>query len=249
MQTSPTIPDISPAVVSSASRENIVDPYVGSRSLRWLELLLVLTVAIAQPLYSAIILLIRGPNPSPSISGLGYMFGTVRALTALLLLWYVLKRSGRRFADIGFEWSIQEVAIGILVALAGAAFIFCGTGLIYAIEYAIYHSYMAMPAARNFFPKPSWSSLPYHIVNPFFEELIVRAYLMTEIRALTGSIALAVLISVVVQTSYHLYYGWLGAASIAFIFLAYSLYYARWRRALPTVVAHGLVNLQALLRY
>ena len=81
--------------------------------------------------------------------------------------------------------------------------------------------------------------VPFLLLNPFFEELIVRAYLTTEIIELTGSSLLSVLGSVVVQTSYHLYYGWLGAISLSFLFLAFALYFARTRKALPLIVAHG----------
>jgi len=85
-------------------------------------------------------------------------------------------------------------------------------------------------------------------MNPFFEELLVRAYLMTEIVELTGSSALAIAVSVAVQTSYHLYYGWSGALSLAFLFLAFALYFARSRRALPVVVAHGVFDIYGLVR-
>jgi len=71
---------------------------------------------------------------------------------------------------------------------------------------------------------------------------------MTEVVQLTGSSALAVFLSVAVQFSYHLYYGWAGAISLAFLFLTLALYYARARRALPVIVAHGFFDIYALLR-
>ena len=65
---------------------------------------------------------------------------------------------------------------------------------------------------------------------------------------LTGSSTLAVVLSVFVQFSYHLYYGWGGAISLAFFFLPLALYYVRSRRALPVIVAHGLLDVYALIR-
>src|ERR1700757_3458343 len=90
--------------------------------------------------------------------------------------------------------------------------------------------------------------IPYALLNPFVEELIVRAYLMTEIFDLTRSGSLAVIVSVLVQSSYHLYYGWAGAISVAFLFVVFSLYYISSRRALPVIVAHGVFDLIALIR-
>ena len=42
--------------------------------------------------------------------------------------------------------------------------------------------------ARDFFAHPSVMAIPLALLNPFFEELLVRAYLMTEVMELTGSL-------------------------------------------------------------
>jgi len=86
------------------------------------------------------------------------------------------------------------------------------------------------------------------LLNPFFEELIVRAYLMTEIGELTGSWILAVGVSVVFQAGYHIYYGWPVAVSLGFQFLVFALYYAKTRRAAPIILAHGIFDFWALIR-
>jgi membrane protease YdiL (CAAX protease family) len=90
-------------------------------------------------------------------------------------------------------------------------------------------------------------AVPFALINPFFEELIVRAYLMTEVKALTGSWFLASLSSVAIQWSYHLYYGWDVSLSMAFTFLTFSIYFARTQKATPIVVAHGLLDIWALM--
>lgn len=112
----------------------------------------------------------------------------------------------------------------------------------------MYGTASAAPNARDFFAHPSVMAIPFSLLNPFFEELIVRAYLMTEVIELTGSQLLAILASVVVQSSYHLYYGWAGAIAISFQFLVFAIYYARARQALPIIVAHGFFDIFALFR-
>lgn len=74
-----------------------------------------------------------------------------------------------------------------------------------------------------------------------------RAYLMTEVVELTGSTRLAVLLSVGVQTAYHLYYGWWTALALGIQFLVFSLYFSRWRRALPLVIAHGFYDIRGFI--
>jgi membrane protease YdiL (CAAX protease family) len=71
---------------------------------------------------------------------------------------------------------------------------------------------------------------------------------MTEIIDLTGSSSLAIAVSVALQTSYHIYYGWWIALSLALQFLVFAISYALSRRALPIIVAHGLFDLRALVQ-
>ena len=104
------------------------------------------------------------------------------------------------------------------------------------------------PTAKDFFAHPPVVAIPFSLLNPFFEELIVRAYLMAEVIELTGSSTMAVALSVGVQFSYHLYYGWVGAISLSFFFLALALYYVRSRCAFPVIVAHGFLDVYALIR-
>ncbi len=78
----------------------------------------------------------------------------------------------------------------------------------------------------------------FGFLNPFFEEIIVRAYLMTEVRQLTGSGAKAVMVSTALQMSYHFYQGVPMALSDGAAFLVFSLYYSKTRRITPVILAH-----------
>jgi hypothetical protein len=69
-----------------------------------------------------------------------------------------------------------------------------------------------------------------HLPESIFEELIVRGYLMTEIVELGGSGALAVVISVAVQMSYHLYQGCTNGIVLVTIFAVFSIYFWKTRR-------------------
>src|SRR6266705_4901806 len=90
-------------------------------------------------------------------------------------------------------------------------------------------------------------SVTWVIINPFFEELLVRAYTMTEVLWLTQSGALAVLVSVAIQAFYHLYQGVPAALGHGATFLVFSLYYLRTRRIAPVVLAHLYLDVGALI--
>ena len=68
-------------------------------------------------------------------------------------------------------------------------------------------------------------SIAFVCLNPFFEELIVRGYLMTELFELGGSGVLAIVISTLVQMSYHLYQGFANGIVLTTVFAVFSIYF------------------------
>jgi membrane protease YdiL (CAAX protease family) len=215
---------------------------------RWFELYLVLWVACGAPLLNSLYLLTNGPGTMPHISNARWIIGTLQEISALLLLGYVLSRRGLGFKDLGLRWSFRDAGMGILVAALSIAAYMGGSIVIQFAHRWLYGSFAHGPTAKDFFAHPSLLAIPFFLLNPFFEELIVRAYFMTEISQLTGSSALAVILSVALQFSYHLYYGWTAAAALACGFMVFALYYARTRRALPIIVAHAVIDLYGLVR-
>ena len=91
-------------------------------------------------------------------------------------------------------------------------------------------------------------SIAFVLLNPFFEELIVRAYTMSEVMDLGGSRLLAILISVSLQMSYHFYQGVLRSIAIAATFTVFSIYFAKTRRIAPIILAHFCFDALALVK-
>lgn len=221
----------------------------GDSRLRWFELGLVILVAFGGPLFTAVYSLGTQVTSTLASSTNGrWAYDFVHAATALLLLAYVLSRRGADFRKIGLRWSVRDVAIGAPLVIISYAVQRLGYQSIRYIYFVLFLSRPSYRPASAFFGHLGWFAVVFALFNPFFEELIVRAYLMTEIIEMTGSSALAVIVSVGVQSAYHLYYGWAGALSLACQFLVFSLYFARWRRALPLVVAHGFFDVYGIVR-
>lgn len=224
-----------------------VESPMRAKHLRWFEVSLILVISFGGSLINAIYILRFGPTAAPHSSNARWFAATVQEAACLLLLGYILRRRGLGFKDLGLRWSMRDFGVGLLVAVVSV--------VSYAMAYLLFNSLHLVAfgptgarSASVFFSHPGAMFILFSLLNPFFEELIVRAYLMTELIELTGSTTLAVVLSVAVQSSYHLYYGWAGALALAFQFLIFSLYYARWRRALPIVVAHGFFDITSLIR-
>src|SRR6185295_15629584 len=212
-----------------------------TRSLRALELLLVLSVAFGPALVLSLFDWWRHVPPTRRESVAGFFVTIVRSTAAIALLSYVLFRQGRSLRHLGLtaRWSDLPLSYVLLVLSFVpeilAATLASGKGF----ATALFHPARALAGALGLHPLLMVSLL----VSAAEEELIVRAYLMTEVVELTGNAFLAVAASVAFQGLYHLYQGTQGAVILAGWFLICSIYYAIYRRVTPLIVAHFLHNM------
>jgi membrane protease YdiL (CAAX protease family) len=235
-----SLPESSTAIQPEISKEE--------KRRRWFEVFLVLAMSLGIILLNSFYLLKNVPTAAFKMSSLRSLYGFTHESLSLLLLAYVLSRRKLRLRDLGLQWSTRDVVPSIVVTVLSGLSYIGGALLIQALHYEVYGMISRGPKASQFFSNPSIWALPFVLLNPFFEELIVRAYVMTEIKELTGSTMMAIVFSVLLQASYHLYYGWVGALSIAFLFMVFAIYYSRSRRAVPIIVAHAAFDLYGLFR-
>lgn len=239
--------DIETVSVAEAPPPEVpTDP--AGRRLRWLELSLVLAVCFAPAIITSLDILINGRGALPSSTNLRLTASIVHEVSGLLLVGYILWRRKIQIADLGLRWSFRDLCMGLVVAIVAYLAYAVGPYLIHLADHTMYASAQRSNVARQMFGQALIAMIPYSLLNPFYEELVVRAYLMTEVKALTGSWTLAAALSVIVQFSYHLYYGWEGAIALSFLFLVFSIYYAWTKKATPIIVAHEIFDIWGLVR-
>ena len=174
----------------------------------------------------------------------------------LMVCAYVLSRQGRSLQTLGLRWWRNVVWIGLALAsgkwLASHAMhtVLHDAGVPTNSVPGLDQYLFGLTAGASLGVRLAYSV--YLIVHTaligLFEEMIVRAYLMSEIAFFTGSLPCAILVSVTFQTAYHLYQGWPAALCIAASFLVTAIYYASTGRATPVVLAHTFYDLQLALR-
>lgn len=220
------------------------------RQMEIVEVILVCVIAFGSSLLLSTNVFFGGASER-KYDSVAWMAQALREGSCLGLVWYLLRRRGRSFGDLGLAWSGTDIPWSFILALIGGV----------AFQAVYYLAYFLGIAAVGpvdlsqhvgkflFGDGIFFSTFLVLIINPFFEELIVRAYLMTEVRRLTASVTAAIVISTVLQTSYHFYQG--GAAAIAHgaRFLIFSIYYAKTNRIAPVVLAHLYTDVGGTLVY
>jgi len=220
--------------------------------LRFSEWLLLIFVAIVPAVFSA-------ANPQVGqyylrMPSLFYGYMLINEMSMIALLMYVLFRQGRDLSDLGLSFKKgqlkDDIKDGIGLAVVCSA-------LMAFLYYATWYGYFAKtgrtinlePENIEFTRTPlTVLYMAAMIINPFFEELIVRAFTMTEVLALSGRPWLAVAASVLLQFSYHLYQG-VPAMFLLCLFLVFSIYFFKTRRIFPLILAHMIFDLGSMLRY
>ena len=223
-------------------------PAVVSKKVRLLEFCLVLAVAVLPLLLGAFFY----AHHKQTELGTFLDYRLARLLfdeaASLGLLAYVLSRQGRCPDDIGLGFRAWDMATSVFLLLGGSFASYAA--------YEICLRFNFVPSAADLARTQMWisvirgSALGMVLVclNPFFEELIVRAYVITEVKALTGSAVLAVLASTGLQMAYHFYQGGPAAVRLGTMFLVFSIYFAITRRATPLILAHFYMDMFAIFR-
>lgn len=234
-------PEISSPVPSTPSDR------FSTKRFRTLELILVLAVAFTGPVLLSLMVAGGAMTYELDADKARIAIGIANEVIGLCVLAYVLTRQGRNFQTVLDRFRWQDIPWSM--ALMAAAY----SGYVVAF-YVIDLAYLA---AGKTFVIPTVSvhfgmsivAILFIALNPLFEEVMVRGYLMSEILALTGKGWVAVLLSVVLQAVYHLYQGVTPALMYAGLFFVYSLYFLQTKRIWPVILSHFYFDALTLIYY
>jgi membrane protease YdiL (CAAX protease family) len=147
------------------------------------------------------------------------------AAPAFAVLLFVLSRRGRTLRDIGVRFAASDLPLAILLCLV-----------------ADFPRWSLAWQSGHLHPESlALTMFVSYVILAAKEEVIVRAFLMTEVLELTGVASWAVGASFCFQSLYHLYQGRIAALYHAWVFF-YALFYLKTRRITPVVLAHALGN-------
>jgi membrane protease YdiL (CAAX protease family) len=173
--------------------------------------------------------------------------GIAESLAPVVLVFYLLARSGEGPADIGLDTSQpgRDIARGaVLAAVIGGA----GLGL-YLLAF---HLGMSLTVVPESLPAVWWR-IPVLILSAahdgILEEILVIGYLLRRLDQLRWTPWKAILFAAILRGSYHLYQGFgafIGNAAMGVIF---GILYRRWGRITPFIIAHTLIDAVTFVGY
>jgi membrane protease YdiL (CAAX protease family) len=222
-------------------------PPTATRKVLITELALVLLLAFAPGLLGLLVLASSG-GPPQAIDELGpaigaALFGTFLSWTPVLVLAYLLARSGEGRAAIGLRrFDSWDAGTGVALAVMSWVLVF-----VLAIVFSRLGSNDV-----DFLPPalPLWfrvvDALVIAATAGVTEEVVVRGYAQTRLEQLKAPTAVILLLPTGLWALLHLYQGVGPAVTVLCLGLVYAAYFNATRRLWPLVVAHGLFDLTQL---
>jgi membrane protease YdiL (CAAX protease family) len=173
--------------------------------------------------------------------------GIAESLAPVVLVFYLLARSGEGPADIGLDTSQpgRDVARGVaLAAVIGGA----GLGL----YLAAFHLGISLNVVPESLPAVWWR-IPVLILSAahdgILEEILVIGYLLRRLDQLRWTPWKAILFAAVLRGSYHLYQGFGAFIGNAVMGIIFGILYRRWGRVTPFIIAHTLIDAVTFVGY
>jgi len=173
--------------------------------------------------------------------------GIAEALTPVLLVLYLMARSGEPPEVIGLDASQpgRDLARGaVLAAVIG------GSGL--ALYLTAFHLGLSLTVVPEDLPAVWWR-IPVLLLSAahdgLLEEILVLGYLLRRLDQLGWTPGRAIVFSALLRGSYHLYQGFGAFIGNAVMGLIFGVLYRRWGRVMPLIIAHTLIDAVAFVGY
>jgi membrane protease YdiL (CAAX protease family) len=173
--------------------------------------------------------------------------GIATALAPVVLVFYLLARTGEGPKDIGLDATqpVKDTLRGaVLAAVIG------GAGL--ALYLAAYHLKLELNVVPEDLPAVWWRT-PVLILSAahdgILEETLVIGYLLTRLDQLRWNPWRAIVFAAVLRGCYHLYQGFGAFIGNAVMGLIFGYLYRRWGRVTPLIIAHTLIDAVTFVGY
>lgn len=212
-----------------------------------IELLVVLTLGFGLFIYSSTRgFFVVNSNYNHSwtykITSQGNISIVIYETIALLMILYILKIRNWKLSDFNLDFAFKMIGVGILLIFI--------RNIIGNITFKLFElgNVVNQSSAKHvqFGLESNWIIVSLIIViNSFYEEFILVGYFFKRLEKY--HIAIVIGLSTIIRLSYHTYQGWMSLFFVVPMGLIFGIYYYKYKKLWPLIIAHGFGNLIAFL--
>jgi membrane protease YdiL (CAAX protease family) len=205
------------------------------------EVLFVITLGFGIFIYASTVSFISSLNNeaiAQTYDSFDFIFIVVYEVIILVVLSYFLKSR---------QWSINDFNLDFRITMIAVAF-----GLIFVRETTgfllnlLMENIQVIGSVKELQPNILFSSnlismAVIVIVNSIYEELLLTGYLFKRLEHFHPAIVIA--FSFIIRASYHSYQGLTNLPIVFVLAMVFGLYYMRYKKLWPVIIAHGIGNI------
>jgi membrane protease YdiL (CAAX protease family) len=200
-----------------------------------------------QSLSSQQALLVGSLSPNRWFDLVLQLVSIAEALTPVLLVLYLMARSGEPPSVMGLDASQPGRD---LVRGAAIAAVIGGAGL--GLYIAAFHLGVSLNIVPESLPNVWWR-IPVLLLSAahdgILEEILVIGYLLRRLDQLGWRPWQAIVAAAILRGSYHLYQGFGAFLGNAVMGIIFGVLYRRWGRVMPMIIAHALIDAVTFVGY
>jgi len=175
------------------------------------------------------------------------VYGIAFGLAPVLLVAYLLLRESESLRTLGVDRTRPWRDLGYAAAVAA---VIGGSGLL--LYLGAHAAGLALTVVPTTLPAVWWR-VPVLVASAFqnaaLEEVVVLGYLLRRFDQLGWSQRRGDVTSSLIRGSYHLYQGFGGFVGNFVMGMIFARLYRRWGRAMPLLLAHGLIDTVTFVGY
>ncbi|HOZ50820.1 MAG TPA: type II CAAX endopeptidase family protein [Chitinophagaceae bacterium] len=205
-----------------------------------IEFIIVMFLGFGLFIYSSTIsfLEFKKSSSTQNYNSVDFIFIVVYEILILLIIAFYLKKR---------KWQVKEFNLDFTFSMIGIAMLL--VCLREGMSYLIHHSIRAIsglsPSLSNepniILQTSLFSTIIMVIVNSIYEEFLLTGYLYKRFEDFHP--AILILLSFIMRASFHTYQGLFNLIMVFILALIFGLYYLRYRKLWPIIIAHGIGNI------
>lgn len=208
------------------------------------EVLIVLTLGFGLFIYSSTIAMLNNSDASTlqTYSSYDFIFIVVYEIIILTIIAYYLKHRNWLIKDFNLDFTFRMVGVAILLVVLREGL---GMPFIKIISTSKILSPETINEPSISFQTNIVSIVLMVIVNSIYEEVLLIGYFFKRFEKFHP--AIIILISLLIRASYHTYQGYTNLIMIFLMALIFGLYYVKYKKLWPLIIAHGIGNIYHFL--
>lgn len=203
------------------------------------EVFIVLILGFGLFIYSSTIAILENSVTSntKTYNSYDFIFIIVYEVIMLTIITCFLKSRQWSYKDFNLDFSVKMVGVAILLVIiretSGAFITQALIGLNILNPETLHDPSITLQSNMV-------SMALIAVVNSIYEEVLLIGYLFRRFEKYHPAMVIA--ISFLVRASYHTYQGWMNMPMVFVLALVFGIYYIKYKKLWPLIIAHGIGN-------